>query len=53
MEAAEDCPKTGEWQGIAFGTGRGVSQGDPTSPIFFNIVVDAVIQAVLDVVCSP
>ena len=30
-----------------------VTQCDPVSPIIFNIVVDAVVQAVLDVVCIP
>ena len=33
--------------GMAFGTGRGFTQGDPTSPMIFNIVVDAVVRAVL------
>ena len=36
-----------------FWTGRGLTQGDPVSPMIFNIVVDAVVQAVLDVVCRP
>ena len=31
----------------------GVTQGDPESPIIFNIVVDAVVWEVLDVVCIP
>ena len=30
-----------------------MTQGDPTSPIILNTVVDAVVQAVLEVVCSP
>ena len=33
--------------------GRGVTQGDPTSPMIFNIVVDAVVRATLEVVCGP
>ena len=36
-----------------FGTGRGVTQGDPASPMIFNTVVDAVVRAVLGVVCGP
>ena len=36
-----------------FETGRVVIQGDPASPILFNIVVDALVQAVLDVVFGP
>ena len=46
-------PKVGKYPGTAFGTGRGVTQGDPTSPIIFNSVVDAVVRAVLEEVCSP
>ena len=38
---------------ISFGTGRGVTQGDPNCPMIFNILVDVVVQAVLEVVCSP
>ena len=33
-------------------TGRGVTQGDPVSPMIFNIVVDAVVREVLDMVCG-
>ena len=33
--------------------GRGVTQGYPASPMIFNIVVDAVSRAVLEVVCGP
>ena len=36
-----------------FGIDRGVTQGDPASPIIFNVVVDMVLQAVLEEVCSP
>ena len=39
--------------GTKFGTGRVVTQGEPASQIIFNVVVDAVVWAVLDVVCSP
>ena len=39
--------------GKPFGTGRGVTQGDPAPPMKFNIVVDAVVRAVLEVVCGP
>ena len=28
-------------------------QGDADSPIIFNIVVDAVVRVVIDVVCGP
>ena len=34
-----------------FVTGRVVTQGDPTYPMIFNIVVDVVVRAVLDLVC--
>ena len=44
---------TGRFLGFYFSTGRGVTQGDPTSPMIFNIVVDAVVRAVLGVVCRP
>ena len=36
-----------------FRTGRGVTQGEPASLMIFNIVVDSVVWAVLDVVCGP
>ena len=35
-------PKSNIFLGIPFGMGRGVMQGEPTSPILFNIVVEAV-----------
>ena len=47
------APKVGKYLGTAFGTGRGVTQGDPVSPIIFNIMVDAVVRAALEEVCSP
>ena len=46
-------PKLKRFLGTPFGTGRGVTQGDPASPIIFNIVVDKVARATLEVVCSP
>ena len=39
--------------GKEFQTGRDLTQGDTASPMIFNIVVDAVVQAVLDVACRP
>ena len=44
--------KAGNFLGTEFGTGRGVTQGDPASPMIFNIVVDEVVQEVLDLFCS-
>ena len=38
---------------MAFVTGIGAIQGDPTSSMIFNIVVDVVVTAVLEVVCGP
>ena len=34
--------------GKVFGTGEGVTQGEPASPMTLNIVVDAVVRAVLE-----
>ena len=31
--------------------GQGAAQGDPASPIIFNIVVDVVVRAVLEELC--
>ena len=45
-------PKGGKCLKIAFVVGRGVKQGDTTSPMIFNIMVDAVVWAMLDVVYS-
>ena len=36
--------------GAAFGTGMGVTQGEPASLLIFNVVVYAVVQAVLGAV---
>ena len=38
---------------MAFGTGRGVTKGEPASPMIFNIVVFAVAIDVLEVVFEP
>ena len=46
-------PKAGKFLGQPFGTGWGVTQGDPAWPIIFNIVVDLVVRAVLEEVCGP
>ena len=45
-------PKTGKLLGKEFWTGRGLTHRDPTSPMIFNIVVDAVVQAVSYLVCG-
>ena len=39
--------------GTAFGTEREVTQGNLASSMIFNILVDAVVQDVLEVECSP
>ena len=44
-------PKTGNFLGKEFRTGRGLNQGEPASPMIFNIVVDAVVRSDLDVLC--
>ena len=41
-------PKLGKYLGTVFGAGIGLTQGDPASPMIFNIVVDAVVRAVLE-----
>ena len=46
-------PKAKRFIGTPFGTGRGVMQVDPASPMLFNIVVEAVVRATLEVVCGP
>ena len=39
--------------GMDFVTGIGAIQGEPKSPMIFNIMVDAVVTAFLEVVCGP
>ena len=46
-------PKLKRLLGMMFGTVRGVMQVDPASPMIFNIVVDAVVRVMLEVVYSP
>ena len=46
-------PKTDKFLGKDFQTGRGLTQVYPSSPIIFNIVVDAVVWAILDMDCGP
>ena len=46
-------PKAVKCLGTEFSTGREVTQGNPASPMIFNIIVDAVVQALLEVVCIP
>ena len=46
-------PKASRFLGMDFGTGIGVTQCDHVSPMIFNSVVDAVLRAVLEVVCGP
>ena len=36
-----------------FGTGRGVTKGEPAYSMIFNIVVDLGVRAFLEVVCGP
>ena len=47
------APKTVNFIGKDFRTGRCLTQGDPDSPMIFNSVGGAVVRAVLDVVCGP
>ena len=46
-------PKAGKYFGHPFNTERRVTQGDPISWTIFNIVVDAVVRAVLLGFCGP
>ena len=46
-------PKLNRFLGKPFGTGIVVTEGDPDPPMIFNIVVDAVIMKMLEVVCGP
>ena len=43
-------PNTGKFLGKEFRAGRVSIQGDPVYPITFNIVVDVLVWAVIDVV---
>ena len=45
-------PKAGKLFGHLLWTERGVTQGYPVSPMIFNILVDAVVRAVLLEVCG-
>ena len=46
-------PKAGRFLGEASGTGIVCTQGDPASPMIFNIMVDAFLRAALAEVCEP
>ena len=39
--------------GRQFRTERGATQGDPVSPIIFNILVDTVVRVIILEVCGP
>ena len=45
-------PKASRFLGMALGTRIGVTQGNPASPMIFNIVVDTVLRTVLEGVCG-
>ena len=42
------APKVGKYLGTVFGIRRGVTQGDPPSPMVYSIVVDTVVYGVLE-----
>ena len=46
-------PKSGKCFGRSFRTETGVTQGDPVSPIMFNIAVNEVVREVPLEVCGP
>ena len=46
-------PKAGRFFGKVLSTYRGVTQFEHTSFMIFNIIVDKVVQALLDVVYGP
>ena len=52
-ERQKIAPNTGKFVGNEFRAGRGLTQGDPASPIIFSMVVDAVMRAVLYMICGP
>ena len=37
----------------AVSMGRVVTQGDPVSPMIFNILVDTVLRATMEIFCGP
>ena len=41
-------PKVGKCLGTELWKGRGVTQGDPTYPMIFNIVVDVMVGVVME-----
>ena len=45
-------PKACKSLGVDLGTGRGVTHGDPASPMIFNVMVDVVVRAVIEEVFS-
>ena len=53
LEWQRIAPRTGKFLGKEFRTGRGLTQGEPASPMIFNIMVYVVVWEVLDVVCGP
>ena len=46
------CSQASRFLGTLFGTGRGVTQVSPVSPMIFNIVMEVVVKAVLEVICG-
>ena len=46
-------PKVKIFLGTPFGTVRGVTQVYPASHMIFNIMVDALVRATLEVICVP
>ena len=46
-------PKAKRFLEMPFGTGIGVTQVDPASPMIFNILVNAVVRETMEVVCAP
>ena len=51
-ENLQFVPKSRRFLGKVFGTGRVVPQGYPAYPMIFNIVLYAVVRAVLPLVCG-
>ena len=45
-------PNENRFLGMPLSTVRGVTQGNPMSPMIFNILVDAVVRETLEVVCG-